>query len=1457
MAASPASLGVDIRALSRRRRVTLSCVASNVAAFGADDRFVRSIDRSIDRSSARVMVTTETTAGKVPDASDDRRPTTRGGAPHGRDAAGALSKIFFFWVTPFLRGGVDANAGRRETLEIDDLLRLPSAYVAKNNSAAFEEAMLKRLERARSETASEATKVNAKETATREKKDDEEKKKKTSSFLPALVSPLWETFGGTVLKGSFFKLLNDLIQFLPPLVLSGFLRYAAGKDNFMTSVFGSSTSESGIGFLYCALIFALAIARTLCEQTYFYYAQASGICIRGALSTAVYRKTMRLSSAGRSGSTTGEVLNHMQLDAQRVGDLMLFINILWSGLLQTIGYMALLYMYIGWSVFGGLFVMLGLIPLQKYFYDAMYKHRKRQTVETDRRVKFENEGLSGIKILKLNAWEQSLQDEVTAVRKREMVHATKVANINAINTSVMMAGPTIVSVVVFTLYAGAMSRPMSADIIFPALSLFSLLRFPVMFYPRCLALCADAIVSLRRLEGYFMLPEAAATTKQVNFVRKHSLDEVVESERRGKRGDVIARMTRGTFFWSNPDSAKEPEEKEKGDGKDKKTAKEDEKTEEGSAPKVDLKKPFLRDVNLELKRGELTIVVGSVGSGKTALISALLGEMHAAEGAEVEIDATVSYVAQTAWVQSMSLRNNVLFGRAYDENKYHQALEAACMEKDIALLPNGDDTEIGEKGITLSGGQKQRTSIARAIYADAEFAILDDPLSALDAHVAKDVFKRCIRGVMRNSSVLLVTHQLQFTEFADNIIVMKDGRIAESGKYSDLIENGPIFKAMMHSYRGTQQAEVAKEEEAVDVTVSEGMKETMSTQKSKASMNIEKREEGSVKMNVYKAYINAMGGGFWTFTALMFITISERALSVFTNVWLAYWSQSKWELGQTIYMSVYSAIGVVSAFVAWVRTFSWMVAALTAATGLHLHLLESVMSTRLSFFDTTPLGRIIQRFSKDTNALDNIIGQTVSSVASFGLLLFGTIVVMGWIMPILLPFLVPIFFVYFYIQRYYRPGYREAKRLDAVSGSPVFAHFGETLGGLSTIRAFGHQQRFITENESRIGINQTADYTQKCGCERWLPIRLETIGNSLTLVVAIISVFERNKLDSALIGLSLTYAIDITGVLSWVIRIVSELESQMVSVERIDEYTRLESEEETGAGAKHGVIEDPPKEWPSQGALRFENLEMRYRPELPLVLKGVSFEVQPGQKIGICGRTGSGKSSLLVALWRLCEPANGSIWLDGIDTSTITLKRLRSAITCIPQDPVLFSGTIRYNLDPFNEHSDESLWYALEHVKCKEFIGAQGLGLEAPVEEFGSNYSAGQRQMLCLARAMLRDTKIVCLDEATASVDTETDDNMQKVIAQEFHSCTILTIAHRINTIIENHKVVCLEAGNLVAIDSPSAMLADPTSIFSQLVAETGEASARNLRQRADAAAAARSRASKDVERTHLDSHIC
>ena len=1228
--------------------------------------------------------------------------------------------------------------------------------------------------------------------------------------LPPVFYALRRCFGAAFLRAALFKLGTDLLQFLPAIVLSDYLQALSGKQNHVFAKMGS-TNAAGCAAGYAVLLFVFPVARTLVEQAYFYRTQVLNMNVRCALTTSVYQKATRLSIAAKTASNSGEVLNLMQLDAARIGELLVYLNVIWSALLQTVGYLSILYTYLGWSTFGGLSIMFLLIPVQAKVFTVIGKRRKLQMQKSDRRVKLENETLSGIKILKLNNWEKPMMAAIGAVRAEELRIARGLAFLNALVSALITTMPTIVALSAFTLYSAVMHRTMSSWVIFPALTLFNQLRFPIMFFPRVLAMCADALVSLQRLQKFLGLSETESAVPPADL-------RGAAAGTRGVEGETVAEIERGDFHF---------------------------------APLGDAETPFLRDISLQLRRGQLTVVCGPVGSGKSALASALLDELWpctAGEAGRPRVRGRVAYVAQTAWVQSLTLKQNVLFGLPFDQQRYDAAIDVSCLGPDIAVLPAGHDTEIGEKGVTLSGGQKARVALARAVYAEADVYILDDPLSALDAHVGRAVFQHCVRGALRDKAVLLITHALSCASEADAVLVMDQGRIAESGTYAQLMGAGGMFGRLMAEHGPATETEeelaastLRRTESAAALVVQKEAAAAAFPQgdgKPKPPMEKmikdETREEGSVKWPVFASYARAFPGAWFSVGGLVFLNVLKQAASVASTLWLSTWSGGALALSTAQYLGVYAGLSVIVALVTYLKSLAWTYLGIEAAQTLHMRLLHAVLSTRLTFFDVTPLGRILQRFSKDTDVLDSTLPASMNNSFEFITGLLSVILTMCVIVPSLIPFLLPIGWLYFTYQAFFRASYREIKRLDATTGSPVYAHFSETLSGLSTIRAFGHAQRFVADNLARVGTNQRAFYAQRCACDRWLPVRLESVGNLLVLTVALLGVTMTNTSAAPFVGLVLTFALEITGLLSWVIRQWSETETAVIAVERIGEYAALPSEESSGAQQRGGV-QPPPRDWPRTGALDIQHLSMRYQPSMPLVLTDLSVSISAGEKVGVVGRTGSGKSSLLVALWRLVEPEGGRVLLDGMDTSRLSLRALREQLTQIPQDPVLFSGTIRHNLNPTGgAASDDALWRALEAVQLKAAVAATGLGLDAPVAEFGENYSQGQRQLLSLARAMLRNTRVVCLDEATASVDVESDARMQLVIAEHFRACTVITIAHRLHTIIDAQTVMCLSDGRLVARGSPAELLRDPSTVFSQLVDETGEGAALALRQRAE-----------------------
>jgi len=868
--------------------------------------------------------------------------------------------------------------------------------------------------------------------------------------------------------------------------------------------------------------------------------------------------------------------------------------------------------------------------------------------------------------------------------------------------------------------------------------------------------------------------------------------------------------------------------------------------------------PFLSGISLSVPKGDLLAVVGRVGSGKSSLLSGILGEMFKLSGT-VELRGKVAYAAQTPWLLSATLRDNILFGAEYDQELYETVIEACALVDDLAMLRDGDETQVGEKGITLSGGQKARISLARTVYARADIYLLDDPLSSVDAHVARHLFDKVIgpNGLLRGKARILCTNAIPFCQQADELIMVRDGKILERGTFQSVLANQGDLKKLIDDFGKNTSPDdmpddlitsdatiVPSEENSTQSSTSKPRQESVvlmrrpsiSTRKNSNRGNLktpkapgkvsEHKEKGSVKYDVYRTYWRA--NGVISVAVALSCTVLQQILSLMTTLWLKNWSSSNENTSRDeglhlkYYLGIYGLLGFltsVAAFVNGVTLFS--ICAVRSAKVLHDQMFAKVLRAPMSFFDTTPVGTILNRFSRDIFVIDEVLARVFSGFLRTSASVVSVVAVVSWAVPPFLLVGIPLLLIYKSIQSYYLATSREIKRIDAITKSPIFAMFGETLTGVATIRAFGEQGRFVEENESKVDRNQEACFAS-IGANRWLAVRLELIGNILILTaasLAVTSLVASKPLDSGMIGVLMSYALSITQSLNWLVRSATEVETNIVSCERVVEYTKLKQEGPWETDEHHR----PNPSWPEKGEIVYEGVECRYRDGLDLVLKGVDFKVQPQEKIGICGRTGAGKSTITLSLFRLIEKAAGRILIDGVDISQIGLNDLRSKISIIPQDSQCFEGTLRDNLDPEGSKTDEELWMVLEHSKLKAHIQSLEGGLDARIEEGGNNLSNGQRQLLCLSRAMLvKSSKILVMDEATSSVDPETDSDIQAVIKNEFKSFTILVIAHRLNTILDCDKILVINKGKVVEFDSPENLKKNKESEFFKMCQEAG-----------------------------------
>ncbi|KAF1745726.1 hypothetical protein GCK72_022173 [Caenorhabditis remanei] len=1238
---------------------------------------------------------------------------------------------------------------------------------------------------------------------------------------PSIFRPLFKTYKWTILAGGLYKLIFDLLQFLAPQLLKQLIGFIEDKNQPLWI---------GVSIVCC--MFMSSFLQSMLLHQYHHKMFRLGMQARSVLTTAVYTKALNLSNEARKGKTTGAIVNLMSVDIQKIQDMAPILMLFWSTPLQIFLSIYFLWKLLGVAVLAGFLVLILVIPVNGIIASQMRKCHQEQMKYKDERIKMMSEILNGMKVLKLYSWEKSMEQMVLEIREKELKVLKKLSYLNAGIVFSWICAPFMVSVISFVVYVflDPENNVLTPEITFVALSLFDILRMPLAIMAMVYGEAVQCSVSNGRLKEFFAADEIPPN----NRITHKNIDSAIHVEN-------------GSFSWSS---------------------KEDQ---------------TLHDISLSIKRGQLVAIVGRVGSGKSSLLHALLGEMHKISGS-VQINGSVAYVPQQAWIQNMTLRNNILFNKPYDELDYENVVKNCELKEDLAALPGGDRTEIGEKGINLSGGQKQRVSLARAVYQNPDIVFFDDPLSAVDSHVGKHIFENVISsatGCLATKTRILVTHGLTYLKHCDKVIVLKDGTISEMGTYQQLISNNGAFAEFLEEFlleeskhRG-RIASVGEESGEVDELlrdlgqVSPGILQRFESHLSQESEREEKSardfrlefsrensrksvllhsptskaeeteallgaimeedqteekeqlieketvETGNVKFEVYLAYFRAIS---ISITILFFAAyVGSSMLGLMSNFYLAKLSdhaKSTTSSGNgssnsiKTQLGIYAALGIGQSLVVCVASIILALGMVRASRLLHAGLLRNIMTSPMAFFDVTPIGRILNRFGKDIEAVDRTLPDVIRHMVMTIFSVISTLVVIMWATPFAGIVFSILAVIYFYVLKYFISTSRQLKRLESASRSPIYSHFQESIQGASSIRAFGVVDKFIKQSQQRVDDHLVA-YYPSIVANRWLAVRLEMVGNMIVLSAAGAAVYFRDSpgLSAGLVGLSVSYALNITQTLNWAVRMTTELETNIVAVERIKEYTITPTE-------GNNSINLASKAWPERGEIAIKNFSVRYRPGLELVLHGVTARIEPSEKVGIVGRTGAGKSSLTLALFRIIEADGGCIEIDGTNIADLQLEQLRSRLTIVPQDPVLFSGTMRMNLDPFTAYSDSQVWESLRNAHLEPFVKSLELGLQHHISEGGENLSVGQRQLICLARALLRKTKVLVLDEAAAAVDVETDSLIQKTIREQFKECTVLTIAHRLNTVLDSDRLLVLDKGRVAEFDSPKNLLANHDGIF-------------------------------------------
>jgi len=1360
------------------------------------------------------------------------------------------------------------------------------------------------------------------------------------SGRPSLSWSIWDTYKGMLLVTGIVHVFDIGLLFVsPPLISALITELETGSSSISTGI------ACALGLCVCPIIQLMA------SNHFEMGTRRLGMRCMGGMSCLLFEKIVRLSQPANTLYGPGKLANIMQVDTARFMDCFFFVHFLWSMPMMLLLACAMTYQQLGWAAIMPLVIMAAMYPLNKTMVKNLMTLTQDISKRRDARVKVITEVLHAVRLCKMLGWEQQVADMVEEKRSSELLQIGRVKYWQVLIACIWGGGTAaILQFCTFAVYV-LLGGELSAALVFSSLALFDLLQVPMNLFPTTFQFLVGMQVGVRRIEKLLLSEEVHFATPDE---AEHGSSAGPSYVRCGRKSeDTTAatpiRITKAAFKWAKvAEDADSDEEQESRRQRCVKWFRREAVTERAAraAPLLDEQSMIsiaavpavstnitLSVPVMEVLRGKLVFVCGPVGAGKSTLISGLLGEVPQLAG-RVELLGTVGYCAQIPWIMQGTVRDNILCGVTFDSAKFEAVIKACALETDLRQLDKGAATIIGERGINLSGGQKARIGLARAAYASASLYLLDDPLSAVDAHVAGHLMKECLgseNGYLKRTTRILATHQVQFMKHADVLVLMRDGEVvsarspssysdeelkaagldpgahaaqaepdgkaealvasparptmarqlscnSSSGRTTPLAPSNmegigstvpfrlpdcsgstidsfkltaskfdpimgpprlmrsasnplddseraqlrPTFQrsvtAPVHSRHVTGPNALRRAEplleDAPSVVDAERQLSLEVTEHAETEEQEEDSEQGSVSTRVWCLFAVELGLG-WLCVVLV-MTVLLCACTLGSTIWLGRWATITDGMNIWVGLTIYCSFSLGTLVCIASRIIIFRAASMRVSRTLHASAFWAVLRSPMSWLDTTPTGRLINRFSQDLQRVDMELQMSMLYFIRSIFELLAAALVVTAIVPVLLIAFVPTLFFYNRVQNIYRASARELRRLASKTKSPIFQGLDEAIGGVATIRAFRKQDFFCAKNAMRVKRNLKLEFTQM-GCQRWLAVRLRMLGCFISSTIAVLVVLHDylgplgRSVSGAAAGIALRYAGSLTGSMMGILNTLTTVEVGLVAVERLTTFKELPAE------AELTEAEDKPRaEWPTKGEIVFENVTMRYRPELDPVLRGMTFTLSGGSSLGIVGRTGAGKSSCLQALFRMCPLDSGKVYIDGVDISKIGLHTLRKRLAIIPQDPVGFTGSVRFNLDPFNERDDESIWRDLAKVQMKSFFEAKDEGLNYQLAAGGENLSVGQRQLLCAARAFLRGCQILVLDEATASVDFATDALIQEVLSNEVSSrkLTTLTIAHRINTILGCDRVMVVANGQVAEFGTVTQLAEDPSTLF-------------------------------------------